>query len=250
MSALRIRMQPWEGRPGISSGSFVPWMPDHAAGWPFGEHRVVAGAERVGPIHRFPPARSAARAPRNARSVSASSGLPTPTGALQIEPPVPEEGRAQQADVHPQRHVVPCIAPRSERGTQPVLPLGLPGMRSRTHSCPGRPRGLVEQQVDLRQPFLGEHVQGSDEPARADGADRMLARSRGCAQCVKVLSFDSTDLRAGVRQRRVGHRRSQCRRPSGRPRRAPRGERGGQDARAEARAEQPQHDSPTRVRSR
>jgi hypothetical protein len=27
MSALRIRMHPWEIRPGISSGRSVPWMP-------------------------------------------------------------------------------------------------------------------------------------------------------------------------------------------------------------------------------
>jgi hypothetical protein len=27
MSALRMRMQPWETCPGSSRGSFVPWMP-------------------------------------------------------------------------------------------------------------------------------------------------------------------------------------------------------------------------------
>jgi hypothetical protein len=27
MSSLRRRTQPWETRPGISSGAFVPWMP-------------------------------------------------------------------------------------------------------------------------------------------------------------------------------------------------------------------------------
>ena len=52
MSALRTRMQPWLGRPGIRFGSLVPWMPTTPPPGPIAELGVRGGAERVVAVDR------------------------------------------------------------------------------------------------------------------------------------------------------------------------------------------------------
>ena len=164
MSWLRTRMQPWEGRPGISWGSSVPWMPITPAPWPVAQARVAAGPERPRAVEsarvlhpQLLADPEVARRGGGARPSDPDRGAPyPPAGAV--------EGGAQSPAIHHQAR--PDAVWSAQCGVpDPSRP------RVRAHRDadpqPGAPVAIGEppqDRVDLREPILGEVVDAGDAP--------------------------------------------------------------------------------------